>query len=372
MNHNQHSNSNQWIRSKWWDTFWVLSGFWLLIPYIIQLGDPTRLYLFHISLLILFWMGHRYGTVFIPFCLAEYEQLVHKQKSRFVYFPFSIFFGTIIFLLIPESFLPLNQITRVKILVFIRFYFDLWHFASQHYGVISLYRLRAKQNPGSQFKKIEKTYCMFVTLGVGIVATFLNLSSPSLAGITIRDFFLANKEFWQVAGSLTMIIFLMYLIVSEFKLTQPSIPKMLYIVSIGSIGIISLYSHPLLLWFILAGQHYIVATGLIIQIVGNSSIEKGKNFWYSMWAPFCRNQFTMLILLCLVSILMAYMLKTVNWSWSKRLPAAFLPQLTEGFFFKFMVGVGYALSFSHYVWDRAIYRMSDKEVRDVSLPLLLK
>jgi len=372
MNNYLNQNATPWIKNAWWDGFWILSGLWLLIPYVIQLNQPTQLYLIQMLLILLFWMGHRLGTIFIPFCLGEYDQLVRKQRSRFIYIPVAIFMMSVIFLYIPKNLMNFSISTRIVILVLIRFCFDLVHMSSQHYGVISLYRIRAGQNPCENFKKVEKIYCYFVTLIVVVIASCINISGPKFIQHNFSPFFVANKTLWQWGGSASVFIFLIYMCFYEAKLQNSSLPKLLYILSIGIMAILFFYSHPLLMYFILSGQHFIVASGLIVRISSNSSKTYNPCLSHSIWAPFRQNQFSAICLLCFFSIFLTFIFKMTDWGWGKYLTLQFIPQLTEGFFFKLIIGIAYGFSFSHYAWDRAVYRMSDKDVREVSLPLLLR
>ena len=76
---------SHWIRSRTWDSFWLLSGFW--IPTFILLLPIDKIKPLTVVVTLLFWMGHRISSLYLGFCVGEYREVLQARRHYFLSFP---------------------------------------------------------------------------------------------------------------------------------------------------------------------------------------------------------------------------------------------------------------------------------------------
>src|SRR6185436_18362037 len=101
-------DSSHWIRSRTWDSFWIMSGFW--IPTLFLLLPPDRVKPLTIAVTLLFWISHRIASLYVGFCVGEYREVLQARRRYFLGFPLLLLFLLAVFLLIPESVFGLSLI----------------------------------------------------------------------------------------------------------------------------------------------------------------------------------------------------------------------------------------------------------------------
>ena len=153
---------NVWLRSPLWDSVWILSGLWLIIPATLLVQAPSVLLTVLLVGTALLWLSHRFATVYSSFFTPAYRPLLRSQKTRFVLLPVAILTATILFCLAPQSVFGLAPLHKLQILGTIFFVVNTYHFGVQHYGVLSIYRIRAGQSSSDQFKQYECYFCIAV------------------------------------------------------------------------------------------------------------------------------------------------------------------------------------------------------------------
>lgn len=135
-----------WLRSAVWDSFWMLSGIWLLAPLVALSGMPAALKGLLIAATLILWLSHRFATTYNAFCTPAYRHLVREQRTRFLAWPLMITLATFGFVFAPGWLIPLDSWGKVQVLGTIFFLYNSYHFGIQHYGVLSIYRIRAGQD----------------------------------------------------------------------------------------------------------------------------------------------------------------------------------------------------------------------------------
>ena len=68
-------NASHWIRSQTWDSFWIMSGFWIPTLLLVLPFDSVKPLTIIITLL--FWIAHRIASLYLGFCVGEYLSLIH-------------------------------------------------------------------------------------------------------------------------------------------------------------------------------------------------------------------------------------------------------------------------------------------------------
>src|SRR5437773_6591514 len=141
------STQMRWIKSPAWDLVWVLNALWLapLVFLLAQGHDDVRASpvdgLFFV-LAVPLWFGHRVSSAWLAYATPAYRPLLATQRLRFVVAPLAIAGVCFALLLAPESALPMPLTERVVWFAVLDYLLVSYHFAAQHFGLLSLYRAR--------------------------------------------------------------------------------------------------------------------------------------------------------------------------------------------------------------------------------------
>ena len=133
-----------WIRSATWDGFWVLGALWLapLVAVVMRGGEEQgldRVDTIYFVLTIAFWIGHRLSSSYLAYCTTAYRPLLQTQRVRFVWVPLAITVLVVLVLVPPDDAWPWTRLERVMALAILDYALVTYHFAAQHYGLLSLY-----------------------------------------------------------------------------------------------------------------------------------------------------------------------------------------------------------------------------------------
>lgn len=357
----------------------MLCGIWLLLLGVLVNATPAAENAY-VAFIFLFWSGHRLSTVYLAYSSPAYRPLLSTQRGRFLGVPLAIALGVVAFLFAPQALIPYPIASRVFFLMGCDFFFNLHHFALQHYGVLSIYRMRAGQDPSSQTKVFEKAYCLwiggvFVALGEVFQGAFLfeeQLVTPFVARETLAG--LLGTA--QVVGCLLIAAATVGLVVAESRGARPSLPKTLYVLSLALLSACSFllrFDAFIALWTI---QHWIVAIGITGHMAENDARRSpATSGWYRLWSWPNRRFATAVLLLVAVSVLSMPFLEIEAGDATEQYGGWLFPGLAATLntqpWVEVCVALGFATAFVHYRMDRAVYRFSDAETRECSLPLLM-
>jgi hypothetical protein len=185
-------------------------------------------------------------------------------------------------------------------------------------------------------------------------------------------------------------------IVVEARNPKMSLPKLLYMVSVGiPVSMAFMYDSMAPALLVLAVQHWLVSVGLTSHMAaGRAPVKTQPNAWYRFWNIFNRSPWAVMVLMCIGSALLApvmefsdverrYVMRAVR--------AAFDPASAERNYiywgaqyldvFAFLgrntvvslfIATGFAFGYIHYLMDRAVYRFSDPDTRRMSAPLIFQ
>ncbi len=154
----------RWIKSPAWDLVWVLNALWLA-PLVLLLArghDHVRTSpvdgLFF-ALAVPLWFGHRVSSAWLAYATPAYRPLLTTQRLRFVVAPLTIAAACFALLLTPETVLPMPLTERVVWLAALDYLLVSYHFAAQHFGLLSLYRAHAGQSVGRDHATARPVVC---------------------------------------------------------------------------------------------------------------------------------------------------------------------------------------------------------------------
>ena len=152
-----------WIHGPRWDLIWIFPGIWLF-PIVLLLDDLNPIYATGV---FLFWIGHRISSLYLGWFSKSYRPIVFNQHFRFIIIPGSVFFIVGLWVMLPETLLPLSLSTKLISLAILDYFSGIYHFASQHYGMLRLYRHLDPKSENCSERIVDRWYS--IGLGGGLV-----------------------------------------------------------------------------------------------------------------------------------------------------------------------------------------------------------
>ena len=210
---------------------------------------------------LLLWLSHRFATTYNALCTPAYRGLVAEQRVRFLWMPGIIVLLTCGFVYAPYWLVPLDPWGKVQVLGTIFFVYNSYHFGIQHYGVLSIYRIRAGQSPHAWLKRYEKYYCLIVGGLMVAIAQVCHgagvVSDSILYPVVPRILFASAFGILQVVVPAIIVILAAVIYVGEFRTGQVSTPKVVYVTGLTLQGILAYFLEPipfLILWGVQQGS----------------------------------------------------------------------------------------------------------------------
>ena len=385
------TSTQPWVRGPLWDGFWILNGLWLA-PLLFFLADgasdPFQSPADNVYLVItlLFWIGHRIGSSYLAYCTTAYRPLLRAQPVRFIIVPLLVAAAVFLFLLLPESVIPIPWVTRVFGLAIADYLFVSYHFAAQHYGVMSLYRVRGEEPRTKGTRRVDRIYALgiggLIVIGaemiVGRVAYQGDWLDPVLSRWWDPDPYHAWWEVYETPLFVTgrSIVAVATIAIALLALRRRNVPRALYVVSVGAMVWMAFEVSPLLFVMVWTANHWMVATGLASRVAAGDP-DPGPSRWYRFWHAVNRRPAAVIGVLALVSaLLLAPMeVEAANEeepSYAMRFVPDVMAWLLRAEVVPWLVALGFVTGFVHYLLDRAVYRLSDPAVRKAASGLLEK
>ncbi|MGV3526645.1 MAG: hypothetical protein ACO1RX_20675 [Candidatus Sericytochromatia bacterium] len=364
-----------WIRSGGWDSFWMLSGFW--VPTLFVLLPLTGAQGLILGFTLLFWIAHRLSSVYLALCVAEYREVVRARKGYFFALPMALLAAVMVFLLLPESLLPMPRLGRVVGLMAVDYFFSLYHFAVQHYGVLSVYRGRL---PHGQKDPGLLRWDWWICIGVsGILTLAMDYAHGELNPFGI--FGQQQPELWAPSAWLGLkavlscgILLFWALSLRLYQRRQQGLARMLYLSTLCYMTLISLYVSPLLYFAMAQIQHWLVSLGLSTHMARNSR-QHAPSRWYRSWSWVNGRALGPLVVLVLLSLALTPLLEAdyylFNGLNAETLTVKdFLTHFQHSIWLYVFGGLAFFSSFVHYIYDRGVFRFADPLTRKAALALL--
>ena len=375
---------SSWVRGPVWDGFWMLSALWLA-PVVLWLAsghdepESSPLDLLYFGLTALFWLGHRFCSTYLAYCTEAYRPLLRTQPVRFVVLPVLVTIGCFAFFLPPDLALPWTRAERLVGLAIIDYAWVTWHFASQHFGALSLYRSRAGRAACVQTRRFDRLFALVVGGALVFVADIL------AGAIAYQDQWIDNWLFpeWMVSAqdairdgaTLVLVIVTVAALFAEVRTLRWSLPRVLYIIGIAVMVGIALRPRSLFLFIVLwTSQHWIVATGLASQTPRGEPAPRRSLIRGALHRLNIRPWAVVLFLAVLSVLLLPFFEVEANRQngtyYGDRIFGVLAAGLRTSSWVPMLVAFGFASGFIHYLLDRSVYRMSDPHVRLAARGLL--
>jgi hypothetical protein len=379
------ARAHPWVRGAAWDLAWVLSALWLA-PLVLLLsrggGDPAGgpLDLLYFGITAAFWLGHRVASTWLAWFTTAYRPLVGAERGRFVAVPVAIAAACFAVLLPPDAALPWSRAERVMGLVILDYLLVTHHFASQHFGVLSLYRVRAGRTGARGARRIDRVHALVVG---GLLVVVAEVVAGTVFYIDVWiDPWLDPARVASAAGAIAGVATALVaaatlaMLVLEARAERPSLPRALYLGGLAAMVIAAFHVRtPFVFVALWTAQHWIVATGLTTLVAEGEPEPTASGRWSTALHAVNRRPWAVLLLLATFSVLLLPFLEieAVDVSgprYAERVFGGFATALRDSAWVPALVALGFTTAFWHYWLDRAVYRFSDARVRSAARGLL--
>lgn len=375
-----------WVRSPAWDGVWMLSALWLA-PLVLWFAcghaDPEAgpLDLLYLGLTALFWIGHRLCSTWLAYCTEAYRPLLRAQPVRFVVLPLLVTAGCFGVFLPSDTAFPWTREQRLMGLAILDYACVTYHFAAQHFGALSLYRMRVGRGAGAYTRCLDRLFA----LGVGGVLVFL---ADILAGAVayqdlwverwlVPTWFLSAQAEIRDGATLVLLVVTAAMLGAEACAPQRSLPRVLYIAGVAVMVAVALRPRSLFPFLVLwTAQHWILATGLASQTPsGEPAPVRGAV--RRVLHVLNTRPWAILILLMVASVLLLPLFEVEGNRqdgiyYGDRIFGAVAMGLRTSSWVPALMALGFATGFMHYLLDRSVYRLSDPQVRSAAHGLLAR
>jgi len=371
-----------WVRSPLWDGLFLLNALWLA-PLLLAVDDGSEeapaLNGIYLVLNALFWVGHRLSSTYVAYCTAAYRPLLRSQRTRFVLVPIGIAVICFAILLPPDDAMPLTRTQRILYLVIFDYLLVTYHFAAQHYGILSLYRLRAGQERGAGARRLDRAFA----LGVGGVAVFaaeiiavqVAFQQTWIDPVIDTEWLTSVRETATTVGTVVVAAATVVMLAFEVREQHPSAARALYVAGVSLMAIAAFHMDFFVYLILWTAQHWIAAMGLS-TLVARGDAAPGPSRWYRTWHALNRRAWPVLLLLAVVSLLLLPVMEVEaidesgTYYGDRIIGEALGKALRSSPLVPALVALGFATAFVHYAMDRAIFRFSHPEVRRAARGLL--
>ena len=390
------TNKNaHWIRSPWWDGFWMFFGLWgpifILLAYfgageiwniretLVQLiGIEGPLVFLYVALGVWHRMTSTYAVLGTPILRDE----VRKNKKKYLFIPLAILVGCV---LLAQAFVfhsafsfmqsTHGQLWAFFLLAYVMILWERWHFCAQEFGVLSIYRIRANQFSPAD-RKFDRAYTIVLMLIVNMVLFFyagFKNEQILFYGTGLNAYPERLLDNVALFTFLVGMIFMLIALTREWMRQEPSLPKAAFYFLIGSHTML-IYFCPeafLLFFFSYIIHHWMVAIGLFNRITMNSYTGDSAA---QRIGKYCI-RVVPIVGLCVLWYFYFSHRSSLDLAGSLPKPDDAITLFAgiatpTKFFWGIIIGLFFAFNFLHYYYDRCFYSFRDPAIRERVGPLL--
>jgi hypothetical protein len=253
-----------------------------------------------------------------------------------------------------------------------------YHFAAQHFGLLSLYRARAGRASDASARRLDRWFALAVGGGFVVLA-------QALAGtIAYQDRWIdpllgtgganALARMLSDVGIVFVLILTALMLRAELRSQRPSLPRAAYVVGVSAMVLFAFLARDPFLFLVLwSVQHWSAAMGLTSLAASGAAHPPGAN-WQRLLAPINRRGWAVLLVLAVVSTLMLPVMEveavSTEYVYADRIFGNLAWWLRSSPFVPALLALGFTSGFIHYLLDRAAFRFSSPDVRRAARSLL--
>jgi hypothetical protein len=372
------------VRDIVWDSFWLQSALWLaplalLLAYNHEDPAASPLDLLVFALTALFWISHRFGSTWLAYATTAYGPLLRAERVRFVIVPIAIAAVCFAILLPEDEGLPFTRAERVLALATLDFALVTYHFAAQHFGVLSLYRVRGGRSADVWTRRLDRIFALGVGGALVVVVEALlqtTLFQEGWAGQWVDPEWLesASGSLRVVATTLVVAVTL-GLFASEARSPSVSLPRILYVAGVAVMVSVGLYTdRPMLFVAVWSAQHWLAATALATRVACAEPAAPHSRIRQVLHAV-NRRPWALLLVLGVLSVLLLPVMEVEAVAsdgtyYGERIFGTLAVELRESAWVPALLALGFTTGFMHYWLDRAVFRLSCPAVRIAARGLL--
>jgi hypothetical protein len=362
----------------------MLNALWL-VPLALWLAhgdsDPesSPLDIFYLGLTALFWIGHRVCSTWLAYCTEAYRPLLRNEPVRFVVLPLLVTVACFVVFLPADAAFPWTREERVVGVAVLDYALVTYHFASQHFGALSLYRTRAERAGCAHTRRLDRIFALVVGGALIFLADIL-AGSVAYQDLWIDRWFipawLASKQGGiREAATLVLLVATVFMLVAEARAARRSLPRVLYILGLAAMVAIALRPRSLFLYLVIwTSQHWILAIGLASQTPRGEPAPASGTVRRAFHALNARPWAILLVLLVSSVLLLPFFEVEANRQggtyYGDRIFGAVAAGLRASSWVPALLAAGFATGFVHYLLDRSVFRMSDPRIRAAACGLL--
>ena len=362
----------------------MLSAVWLA-PLVLALSFGRRdprvgpLDTLYFVLTAVLWLAHRFGSTWLAYFTAAYRPLRRAEPVRFWAVPCLLAVACFAIFLPPDGALPWTRAQRVVGLVIVDYLLVTYHFASQHFGMLSLYRVRAGGRTSKAIRRLDRLYALAVG-GVLVIVAEIVAGTVSHIDLWV-DPWLDFHWVASAAGSIRIVAIGLVaaatvgLLALEVRSPRPSFPRAAYLVGLAAMVVLAFHAtSPFTFAVLWSAQHWITATGLTTLAANGGPAADGTG-WDRALHAVNRRPWALVVVLAALSVLLLpfFEVEAVDTEgplYAPRIFGGFATALRTSTWLPALLAAGFATAFLHYWLDRAVYRLSDPRVRKAARGLL--
>jgi hypothetical protein len=362
----------------------MFSALWLApLAFLLSAGmdDPKSgpLDLVYFGLTLAFWLGHRVGSTWLAYFTTAYRPLVKAEPVRFVVVPLAIAALCFAILLPADGTLPWTRAQRLMGLVILDYLLVTYHFASQHFGALSLYRLRAGNGRSKRARGWDRLYALVIG-GLLVVAAEVVAGTVFYIDVWVDpwldpDGVASAAGIIRVAGTAIVAAATLAMLAVEVRSPSPSLPRAVYLLGLAAMVVVAFHvQSPFLFIVVWSAQHWIVATGLT-TLVARAEPAPERSGWREALHAVNRRPWALLLVLGAISVLLLPLMEIEavdddRATYAQRIFGDLATALRTSAWVPALLAFGMTTAFLHYWLDRAVYRFSDARVREAARGLL--
>ena len=370
-----------WIKSPAWDVVWILNTLWLA-PLVLLLGwghenlraSPVDALFFVLAVPL--WFGHRVASAWLAYTTSGYRPLLTTQRMRFVVAPLLIAVACFTLLLTPDSVLPMPLLERVVWLGVLDYLLVSYHFAAQHFGLLSLYRARAGRASDAMTRRLDRWFALVVGGG------FVVLANALTGSIAFQDRWIdpwlgeaLSDTFARTLRDVSVVVVVMLaaaMLCVELRSPRASMPRVAYMLGVSSIVLVG-FLNPFVFLVLWSVQHWSAAMGLV-SLAAAGDVDAPRERRQRLLAAINRRGWAILLVLAVASTILLPLLEVEavsdEYTYADRIFGVAALWLRVSPLVPALLALGFATSFIHYVLDRAAFRFSSPEVRRAARALV--
>ncbi len=365
-----------WLVSPQWDLLWLLSGLFALpvVGLVHLLGHRGAVDDFYMIAALTMAGAHWVSPIAVAWSSPGLRKVALVNRTRFIYLPLA---G----LLIPAALglcaglLPVEWPGRLHLahpwmlIFFLQFTFDIQHFCGQNFGVLSIYRKKAGLSSADD-RRLDLHYCR----AINWVLMPLAWLSQGVVWGPILGYVPQAQAHGPLAMGVCAVTSLatVLMLAREVRTKTSSLPRILYIFTLGTSVVLTAYSATLYGPFVFAIWHWMTAIGLGARVRHGTVRQRaaGKTGWYArLRASFATEPLYLMLIGAPTISAVAIVVPTLLWGTSLDglIQQSTVPStLGVGLLAGFVTGMG----FVHLFYDRAVYQLRREEVRRFVAPHL--